>query len=121
MTVASVGGRGYRIQMVDGDPVCFSRPSVDVLFDSVARAAGRRSVAALLTGMGKDGAEGMLAIRRAGGVTIAQDAETAMVDGMPLAARELGAALVVAPLESIPERMAAAAAAADPAAAQRRP
>lgn len=112
-------GRGYRIQMVEGDPVCFSRPAVDVLFQSVARAAGRRAVAALLTGMGKDGAEGLLAIRRAGGATIAQDAETSMVYGMPLAARELGAAQVIAPLDSIPERMTAAAAAADPAATRR--
>lgn len=77
------------------------RPSVDVLFDSVARELGPRGAACLLTGMGKDGAEGLLAIRRAGGRTIAQDEVTSIVFGMPREAILLGAAEQVVPLEKM--------------------
>jgi two-component system chemotaxis response regulator CheB len=76
------------------------RPSVDTLFDSLAL-LGSRVAACLLTGMGRDGAEGLLAIRRAGGVTIAQDEATSIVFGMPREAIALGAALHVLPLERI--------------------
>ncbi|HEY2745642.1 MAG TPA: chemotaxis-specific protein-glutamate methyltransferase CheB [Polyangia bacterium] len=76
------------------------RPSVDTLFDSLAP-LGARVAACLLTGMGRDGAEGLLAIRRAGGVTIAQDEATSIVFGMPREAIALGAALHVLPLERI--------------------
>lgn len=98
-------GRGYKVNLVEGDPVCFSRPSVDVLFDSVARIAGKQSLGAVLTGMGKDGSAGLLAIRRAGGRTIAQDEATSVVYGMPMAAKEVGAAEEVLPLDSIPARL----------------
>jgi two-component system chemotaxis response regulator CheB len=77
------------------------RPSVDVLFESVARELGARSVACLLTGMGKDGSQGLLAIQRAGGTTIAQDEATCVVYGMPREAALLGAADRVLPLRSI--------------------
>lgn len=77
------------------------RPSVDVLFASVAQELGATSAACLLTGMGKDGAEGLLAIRRAGGTTIAQDEATSVVFGMPREAILLGAAEQVLPLGKI--------------------
>jgi two-component system chemotaxis response regulator CheB len=74
---------------------------VDVLFRSAAESAGRLAVAALLTGMGSDGAVGMQAIRAAGGRTIAQDEATSVVFGMPRAAIELGSAEQVVPLPGI--------------------
>ena len=77
------------------------RPSVDVLFKSLAQEVGADCAACLLTGMGKDGAEGLLAIRRAGGSTIAQDESTSVVFGMPREAIQLGAAELVLPLEKI--------------------
>jgi two-component system chemotaxis response regulator CheB len=77
------------------------RPSVDVLFESVAREMGSRTAAALLTGMGRDGAAGMLAIRRAGGLTIAKDGATSVVYGMPREAAALGGAQLILPLSEI--------------------
>lgn len=106
---------GYRVVLVDGDPVAYSRPSVDVMFQSVAQAAGKHAVAALLTGMGKDGAAGMLALRHSGAQTFAQDEETCVVYGMPLAAVQIGAAQHSVPLDDIPTRLLRAlAAAAEP-------
>jgi len=85
------------------------KPSVDVLFESVARDYGNRSIACLLTGMGRDGAAGLLAIRRCGGMTIAQDEATSVVYGMPREAFLLGAAESVLPLDQVaPALMAAA-------------
>lgn len=95
----------YRVALVEGPSVCFSRPSVDVLFDTAARTAGPNMTAAILTGMGRDGAKGLLAIREAGGRTIAQDCETSVVYGMPAAAAEIGAADQIAPLDLIPSLM----------------
>ncbi len=100
-------GTGYRVRLFEGPAVSFSRPSVDVLFASVARLAGQNAVAALLTGMGRDGAAGLLAIRQAGGRTLAQDRETSVVYGMPMAAWENGGAEAALPLEEIPARMLA--------------
>jgi len=77
------------------------RPSVDVLFESVAREYGARAIACLLTGMGKDGAAGMLAAHHAGAFTIAQDQATSVVFGMPAEAIRLGAADRILPLEQI--------------------
>lgn len=104
MTVERAG-RGYRVALRAGDPVCFSRPSVDVLFHSVALTAGTQAIGAILTGMGRDGASGLLAIRGAGGATMAQDEESSVVYGMPMAARDMGAAQSILPLEQIPARM----------------
>lgn len=103
--VVERAGRGYRVTLRAGDPVCFSRPSVDVLFHSVAQTAGSQAVGAILTGMGRDGAAGLLAIRGAGGATMAQDEESSVVYGMPMAARDMGAAQSILPLEQIPARM----------------
>jgi two-component system chemotaxis response regulator CheB len=77
------------------------RPSVDVLFQSLSEELGSRCTACLLTGMGKDGAEGLLAIRQAGGTTIAQDEATSIVFGMPREAIRLGAAQQILPLSRI--------------------
>ncbi len=101
MTVVRSGSE-YRIALTGGPEVNFSRPAVDVLFHSVAKAAGRNVAAALLTGMGRDGADGLLAIRQAGGRTFVQDEETSVVYGMPKAASDLGAADIIAPLQKIP-------------------
>jgi two-component system, chemotaxis family, protein-glutamate methylesterase/glutaminase len=79
----------------------FCRPSVDYLFESVAKDCGAQSAACLLTGMGRDGAAGLLEIRRAGGYTFAQDEASSVVYGMPREAARLGAARAVLPLESI--------------------
>jgi two-component system, chemotaxis family, protein-glutamate methylesterase/glutaminase len=87
------------------------RPSVDVLFESVARQYGRAAAAVLLTGMGRDGAAGLLAIRRAGGLTIAQDEASSVVYGMPREAVLLGAAERVLPLHDIGSTVGALAAA----------
>jgi two-component system chemotaxis response regulator CheB len=84
--------RGGRLRLTSTPERHSCRPSVDELFESIAREAGDRSVACLLTGMGKDGAAGLLAIRRAGGVTIAQDEQSSVVFGMPREAIALGAA-----------------------------
>lgn len=86
-----VTGR-WRVALGDDPPVGQFRPSVDALFESVALHAASRTVGLLLTGMGSDGAKGLLALRRAGGLTIAQDTESCVVSGMPDSARELGAA-----------------------------
>jgi two-component system, chemotaxis family, protein-glutamate methylesterase/glutaminase len=83
------------------------RPSVDVLFESMARELGGSSAACLLTGMGRDGAAGLLQIRRAGGLTIAQDEATSIVYGMPREAVQLGAAVRVLPLGEIAPTIAA--------------
>jgi two-component system chemotaxis response regulator CheB len=82
-------------------PVCRHRPSVDVLFRSVAEVAGPSSVGVILTGMGADGAEGLLELKRAGAATIAQDEATSVVFGMPKEAIDRGAVDVVLPLQRI--------------------
>jgi two-component system chemotaxis response regulator CheB len=86
---------GYTLAVKDGPQVCFQRPSVDVLFHSVAQAAGASAVGAILTGMGKDGANGLLAMRKAGAHTIAQDEASCVVYGMPREAISVGAATEV--------------------------
>ncbi len=85
-------GRGtLTCQLRKGEPVNGHRPSVDVLFHSLARCAGPSSLGVILTGMGNDGAKGLLAIRQAGGRTVGQDQATSIVYGMPRAAFEIGA------------------------------
>jgi len=85
------------------------RPSIDVLFDSIAREMGATTIAALLTGMGRDGATGLLGIRRAGGTTIAQDEATSTVYGMSREAALIGAADQILPIQEIGPAIAAAA------------
>jgi two-component system chemotaxis response regulator CheB len=89
------------LRVVDGPERHHCRPSVDVLFEAVARDAGSDALGCLLTGMGRDGADGLLAIRRAGGATIAQDESTSVVFGMPREAILLGAAEQVLALPEI--------------------
>ena len=96
--VAVIGGR---VHLTDSEPVNGHRPSIDVTFQSVAKVYGARCAGVLLTGMGSDGAQGLLAIRQAGGVTIAQDEATSAIFGMPRAAIELKAAQQVLPPEKI--------------------
>ena len=95
----------WRVALTEGEPVCFSRPSVDVLFESVAVRAGMHATAALLTGMGRDGASGLSQIRATGGHTVAQDEASSVVWGMPQAAIELGAAADVLPLDQIADAL----------------
>ena len=98
-------GPTYLLEVRDGALVSRHRPSVNVLFRSVAQAAGPHAVGVLLTGMGDDGADGLLEMRRANAFTIAQDEATCVVFGMPREAILLGAAEEVLPLQRIPEAM----------------
>jgi len=94
--------RGELICLVKEGPLVSGHcPSVDVMFHSVARALGSHAIGALLTGMGRDGADGLLAMRKAGAATLIQSGETCVVNGMPKAAFELGAADRVVPLDQI--------------------
>jgi len=96
-------GGNYIVKIKDGPLVHYQRPAVDVLFETVAEHAGRNAVAVLLTGMGSDGAKGLLDIKNAGGYTIAQDEKSCVVYGMPREAAKLGAALEIAPLQGMPQ------------------
>lgn len=97
-------GAVYRAEVKDGPEVSRHRPSVDVLFRSVASAAGSNAVGVILTGMGDDGADGLVAMRAAGAATIAQDDATSVVWGMPGEAVARGGACEVLPLGSIAAR-----------------
>lgn len=103
-------GAQYVIRIKDGPPIHHQKPAVDVLFQSVARHAGRNAVGALLTGMGADGAAGLLEMRDAGAHTIAQDERSCVVFGMPREAIARDAAVEVLPLDRIARAMLAAAA-----------
>jgi two-component system chemotaxis response regulator CheB len=109
LTVAqSTLGRGPVARLSDRPRGYSFCPSADVLLESVARVCGPRSVGVLLTGMGSDGADGMVRIRQAGGFTIAESEETAVVFGMPREAIERGGAQVVAPAPKIADHIVAA-------------
>jgi two-component system, chemotaxis family, protein-glutamate methylesterase/glutaminase len=97
---------GGRLRLTTDPPRHSCRPSIDVLFDSLAMDRGAQVLACLLTGMGRDGAAGLLAIRRAGGFTVAQDEGTSVVFGMPREAIALGAAQAVLPLDQIGPQIA---------------
>ncbi len=94
-------GAHYVCLVHDGPPVSGHRPSVDVLFESVAGAAGRNAIGVILTGMGQDGASGLLSMRRAGGRTLGQDEGSCVIFGMPKAARLLGGVESERPLSKI--------------------
>ncbi len=100
-TLLARSGGHYVVDVRDGPLVTRHRPSVDVLFRSVARSAGPNAVGVILTGMGNDGAEGLLEMKRAGSRTIAQDEATSVVFGMPKEAIELGAVDEVVPLGQV--------------------
>jgi len=102
-------GGVLRARLVDSPPVHHCKPAVDVLFRSAAEVTGPRTVAALLTGMGCDGAAGMRLIREAGGVTLAEHESTCVVYGMPKAAVERGVVDQVVPLPAMAEAILAAA------------
>ncbi|MFF5228084.1 chemotaxis response regulator protein-glutamate methylesterase [Dactylosporangium sp. NPDC000521] len=96
-------GARFRVKVSDGPPVNRHRPSVDVLFRSVAKVAGRRALGVIMTGMGDDGARGLLEMRAAGALTVAQDEATCVVHGMPKEAVRLGAVDREVPLTVIAE------------------
>lgn len=106
LLVNRVGG-GYITELDTSDPVNRHRPAVDVLFRSVAAAAEGNATAIILTGMGKDGAQGMLEMRGAGAWTIGQDEASCVVYGMPREAAMVGAVAEVAPLDDIATRLLA--------------
>ena len=85
------------------------KPSIDILFDSAARQVGGSAIGVILTGMGRDGAEGLLAMHKAGAFTVAQDESTSVVYGMPKVAAQLGAADQILPLERIADSVVAVA------------
>jgi two-component system chemotaxis response regulator CheB len=93
--------KGYYVRLQDGQPVNYQRPSVDVLFHSVAKVAARNAIGILLTGMGSDGSEGLLSMKKGGAFTVVQDEATSVVFGMPGTAIERGAAEVVAAVDDI--------------------
>jgi two-component system chemotaxis response regulator CheB len=95
------GREGLTVHLDAGPPVNHVRPSVDVLFSSVARACGKHALGIVLTGMGSDGAVGLLEMRRAGAHTVAQDEASSVVFGMPKVAAARGGAAEVAPLGDI--------------------
>ena len=97
--------QGGVLRVTDGPEVNGCRPSADVTMKSAAQVFGRRAVGLLMTGMGKDGAEGLAAIKAAGGKTLAQDKDSSVIWGMPRAAVELGVVDEVVGLEEIAARL----------------
>ena len=95
----------FKIRVFKAEKVSGHMPSIDVLFDSVAEYAGNKSVGVIMTGMGRDGADGLLKIRSKGGYTIAQNEETSVVFGMNRAAIEIGAVNEIVPLTQITDRI----------------
>ncbi|MBL7857091.1 MAG: chemotaxis response regulator protein-glutamate methylesterase [Cyclobacteriaceae bacterium] len=100
-------GAKYYIKVRDGELVNRHKPSVEVLFNSVAKHAGQNAVGIIMTGMGRDGAEGLLNMKNAGARTIAQDEKSCVVFGMPKEAIKLGAAEHVLSLQEMPKRVIA--------------
>ncbi len=98
-------GDRYFVEIKDGPLVCRQKPSVDILFDSVAKNAESNSIGVILTGMGSDGAVGLLHMKEAGAYTIAQDEATSVVFGMPGQAIKLNAAHRILPLNQIPQTL----------------
>lgn len=98
-------GANYVVKLDYTEPVNRHRPSVDVLFHSAAQVAGKNAIGVILTGMGKDGAQGMLAMRQAGALTFAQDEASCVVFGMPREALLIGAAEEAVPLNEMSERI----------------
>lgn len=104
MTVNKTG-QLYRIKIKDGKHVCFQRPSIDVLFKSIAKTAPSQTIAVILTGMGSDGADGIKQLKDGGAYTIAQDESSSIIFGMPKQAIAQGGISSVTPLESIAKKI----------------
>jgi two-component system chemotaxis response regulator CheB len=104
MKVVKVGDI-YKVECFNGPKVSGHCPSVDVLFDSVATSCGKDAIGVLLTGMGADGAKGLLKMKQAGAYTIGQDEASCIVYGMPKVANELGAVGFQVSLDKIPEKI----------------
>lgn len=98
-------GINYYVTLFDGPMMFHQRPAVEILFNSVAKYAGQNAVGAILTGMGKDGAQGLLNMRNAGAATVAQDEKSCIVFGMPKEAIDIGAAQVIKPLDRIAQTL----------------
>lgn len=98
-------GSRYYVEIKNGPLVHYQRPAVDVLFRSVARSAGANALGIILTGMGKDGAEGLLEMKRSGAVTIAQNEASSVVYGMPKEARQIGAVDYVEDIHKIADKI----------------
>jgi two-component system chemotaxis response regulator CheB len=105
--VLSKNGALYRVRIKDGPRVHFQRPSVDVLFQSVAVNAGQNSIGVILTGMGADGARGLFEMHTQGAHTIAQDEKSCVIFGMPREAIQLGGASAILPLQDIAQAVLA--------------
>jgi len=95
-------GKQYKVEVFSGDKVNGHRPSVDVLFESVAQEAGNKAIGVILTGMGYDGAQGILSMKQKGARTIGQDKNTSVVYGMPKSAFDRGGVEFLLPLQEIP-------------------
>lgn len=98
-------GASYYVEVKTGPMMYHQRPSVEIMFNSVAKYAGANSIGVILTGMGKDGAKGLLEMRNAGAYTIAQDEKSSVVFGMPKEAIEIGAACTIENLKNIPKKI----------------
>ncbi len=99
-------GAQLHLALDHGPPVSGHRPSVDVMFKSVAKACGPRSVGVIMTGMGRDGADGIVELHKAGAHTVAQDEETSLVYGMPKAAKDTGCVGHIVALPQVPQTIA---------------
>ena len=98
-------GARYLVRVCEGPRVCRHRPSVEVLFESTAQYAGANAMGIILTGMGDDGASGLLSMRQAGAVTVAQDEASCVVFGMPREAINRGAAMITSPLSNVSQHI----------------
>jgi two-component system chemotaxis response regulator CheB len=103
--IVEQSGMGYATRIKDGDPVTGHKPSIDVCFDSVAKAVGRRALGVILTGMGRDGAKGLLNMRQAGAIGLGEAESSCVVYGMPKAAREIGAVNEEHDIAKMPDRI----------------
>lgn len=95
----------FRVRCYKGERVCGHHPSIEVLFNSIAKTVGKKAIGVLLTGMGKDGAYGLLKMKKAGAFTIAQDEDTSIIYGMPKVAREIGACSEILSLNEIAHKL----------------
>jgi two-component system chemotaxis response regulator CheB len=98
-------GANYYVSIKDGPPVCRQKPSVELMFNSVAKYAGANAIGAILTGMGSDGAEGLLAMRQSGARTLAQNEASCVVFGMPKEAIDRDAAEKIVALNDVAKTM----------------